>query len=176
MAEVVVVTGDITAMPVEAIVNAANSRLAAGGGVCGAIFAADGPRELSEACEAIGSCSTGSAVATSSHCLGARGIRHIVHAVGPVWSATDESTPEAAALDEQLASTYRSALAVADGLGVRSIAFPCISTGIYGFPPSRAARIASDVVLGYAGPIERIVLVAFDEPAAALLTEAVAGR
>ena len=157
-----VVVGDITRLDeqgiaVDAIVNAANERLAAGSGVCGAIFAAAGHAELGAACAAIGGCPTGSAVATPAFGLGAHGVRHVIHAVGPVYGA---HSPEEA--DRLLASAYRSVLAVADGLGVERVAVPAISTGIYGFPERRAAAIAVAESLAHDGPLAEVVLVAFD--------------
>src|SRR5260221_5583918 len=124
--------GDITLESVDAIVNAANGALRRGGGVCGAIFAAAGP-ELDDACAAIGSCDTGDAVATRGFRLPAR---WIVHAVGPVWHGGDQG--EAA----QLASCYRRSIEVARSVGAESIAFPAISTGIFGYPGRAAAEIA----------------------------------
>lgn len=167
MAEVTVWQGDITAARVDAIVNAANEHLVAGGGVCGAIFAAAGHDELGESCGVLGGCTTGAAVATPSHRLAERGIRHVIHAVGPRWtageaSADDDVTADAAYLDVLLASAYRSALSVAESLDVDSIAFPSISTGIFGFPLRRATRIAVAVTTGHRGAIRRIVLVGFD--------------
>jgi O-acetyl-ADP-ribose deacetylase len=124
--------GDITREAVDAIVNAANSGLARGGGVCGAIFSAAGP-ELDGACAELGGCPTGDAKATPGFRLPAR---WIIHAVGPVWHGGDSGEPEL------LASAYRRSLAVADEIGARSVAFPAISTGIYGFPIELAAPIA----------------------------------
>ncbi|MEX2255142.1 MAG: O-acetyl-ADP-ribose deacetylase [Acidimicrobiia bacterium] len=129
------VQGDITAEQTDAVVNAANRDLARGGGVCGAIFAAAGPG-LAEACAELasaGGCPTGDAVATPGFALPAR---FIIHAVGPVWSGGGAGEPEA------LASAYRRSLEVADGLGAGSIAFPAISTGIYGYPLEPATGIA----------------------------------
>jgi O-acetyl-ADP-ribose deacetylase (regulator of RNase III) len=123
---------DITAERVDAIVNAANTALRRGGGVCGAIFAAAGP-ELDAACAAIGGCATGDAVVTPGFRLPAR---WIVHTVGPVWHGGDE---DEAAL---LASCYRRSLEVARDAGARSIAFPAISTGIFGYPRRAAAEVA----------------------------------
>lgn len=127
------VAGDIVAERVDAVVNAANSRLAQGAGVCGAIFRAAGPRDLQQACDALGGCDPGDAKATPGFALPAR---WIVHTVGPVWHGGDENE------DGTLASCYRRSMAVAGELGAGSIAFPAISTGIYGFPPPRAAEIA----------------------------------
>jgi O-acetyl-ADP-ribose deacetylase len=127
-----VVEGDITTLDLDAIVNAANDRLAPGGGVCGAIHRAAGP-ELAAACAAIGHCPTGDARITPGFRLEAR---HVVHAVGPVWHGGGSSE------DDRLASAYRRSCEVAAEAGCRSLAFPAISTGVYGFPPERAAPIA----------------------------------
>jgi O-acetyl-ADP-ribose deacetylase (regulator of RNase III) len=129
---VAVVQGDITALDVDAIVNAANASLLGGGGVDGAIHRAAGP-ELLEACRSLGGARTGEARLTPGFRLRAR---HVIHAVGPVWRGG------AAREDELLASCYRSALALAQAKGLRSIAFPAISTGAYGFPFERATGIA----------------------------------
>ena len=126
------VHGDITRETTDAIVNAANTGLARGGGVCGAIFAAAGPG-LTEACAALGGCPTGDARATPGFALPAR---FIVHAVGPVWHGGDRGEPEL------LASAYRRALEVAGEVGAASIAFPAISTGIFGYPLEPATAIA----------------------------------
>lgn len=167
-----VVVGDITRLDeqgvtADAIVNAANERLAAGSGVCGAIFAAAGPGELGVACAAIGGCPTGSAVATPGFRLAAHGVHHVIHAVGPVF---DAQPPEDA--DALLASAYRSVLALADALGVRTVAIPAISTGVYGFPERRAAAIAARECTAHDGPIDEVLLVAFDPGAAAVLRDA----
>jgi O-acetyl-ADP-ribose deacetylase (regulator of RNase III) len=145
--------GDITTLEVDAIVNAANSSLLGGGGVDGAIHRAAGPA-LREECRLLGGCATGDAKLTQGHGLPAR---WIVHTVGPVWHGGAHGE------DAALASCYRRSLEVAAGAGARSIAFPAISTGAYGFPETRAARIAVDTVTG-ADPSrwERLVLVAFD--------------
>ena len=126
------VQGDITTEDVDAVVNAANSGLARGGGVCGAIFAAAGP-DLDAACAQLGGCPTGDARATPGFRLPAR---WIIHAVGPVWHGGDAGEPDL------LASAYRRSLAVADEIGARSVAFPAISTGIYGYPLEPATDIA----------------------------------
>ena len=126
------VRGDITRETTDAIVNAANTGLARGGGVCGAIFAAAGPG-LADACAALGGCPTGDARATPGFALPAR---FIVHAVGPVWHGGDRGEPEL------LASAYRRALEVAGEVGAASIAFPAISTGIFGYPLEPATTIA----------------------------------
>jgi O-acetyl-ADP-ribose deacetylase len=174
MADIEVVIGDITTLNVDVIVNAANEALLAGGGVCGAIFAAAGADELSAACAEIGSCLTGSAVITDSCGLRSVGIKYIVHAVGPIWRIADEEPDEARLLDEQLAGAYRESLALAESVGASSIAFPAISTGIYGFPVERAANIAVGVCVEHQGSIERIQLVAFDESSAVILRNALA--
>jgi len=126
------VQGDITTEDVDAVVNAANAGLARGGGVCGAIFAAAGP-DLDAACAQLGGCPTGDARATPGFRLPAR---WIIHAVGPVWHGGDAGEPDL------LASAYRRSLAVADEIGARSVAFPAISTGIYGYPLEPATDIA----------------------------------
>lgn len=127
-----IVKGDITQMEVDGIVNAANRTLLGGGGVDGAIHRAAGPRLLAE-CAMMGGCATGSAKVTEGWNLPAR---HVIHAVGPVWSGGGKNE------DELLASCYRSAMQLADGHRLRSIAFPCVSTGIYHFPFERACGIA----------------------------------
>ena len=151
-----IVQGDITRLPVEAIVNAANERLLPGGGVCGAIHAAAGPG-LARECEALGERPTGDARLTGGHRLPAR---WVVHAVGPVWRGGNEGE------DAALAGCYRRALDLAAGAGARSIAFPAISTGIFGFPLERATRIAiGEVRAGLARHpgIGKVVLCCFSE-------------
>jgi O-acetyl-ADP-ribose deacetylase (regulator of RNase III) len=152
--------GDITELDVDAIVNAANERLAPGGGVCGAIHRAAGP-ELAEACAAVGPCPTGEARITPGFRLAAR---HVIHAVGPVWRGG------AAGEDDLLAGCYRQSLDLTAANGLRSIAFPAISTGIYGYPLDRATRIAIATVqagLARHAGIERVIFCCFGaEPAA----------
>jgi len=151
---VVVVQGDITRLDVDAIVNAANASLLGGGGVDGAIHRAAGP-ELLEACRPLGGARTGEAKITPGFKLQAR---HVIHAVGPVWQGGH------AREDELLASCYRSALALAEGRGLRSIAFPAISTGAYGFPLERATAIAAREIaaaLARGTTLERIVFCCF---------------
>jgi O-acetyl-ADP-ribose deacetylase len=147
------VQGDITRETVDAIVNAANSGLTRGGGVCGAIFAAAGP-ELDAACADLGGCPTGDAEATPGFRLPAR---WIIHAVGPVWHGGDAGEPD------QLASAYRCSLAVADELGARSVAFPAISTGIYGYPLDAATQIAVGTCREADTNVDLIRFVAFDD-------------
>src|SRR4051794_31459937 len=146
------VQGDITRETVHAVVNAANSGLTRGGGVCGAIFAAAGP-DLDAACAELGGCPTGDAKATPGFRLPAR---WIIHAVGPVWHGGDNGEPD------HLASAYRRSLAVADELGARSIAFPAISTGIYGYPLDAATDVAVRACQETDTDVDLIRFVAFD--------------
>lgn len=147
------VLGDITTLDVDAVVNAANRRLAGGGGVDGAIHRAAGAAELRQACAALGGCETGDAKATPGFGLAAR---WIIHTVGPVWSGGNAG--EAGLL----ASCYRRSIEVALELGATSVAFPAISTGIYGYPPEQAAAVAV-ATLNDLGPcVARVLLVAFD--------------
>jgi O-acetyl-ADP-ribose deacetylase len=139
MAELVAVEGDITTLNVDVIVNAANSSLLGGGGVDGAIHRAAGPELLAE-CRKLAGCATGDAKATPGFRLKAK---WVFHAVGPVWHGGDSGE------DELLARCYCRCLELAQGHHVKSIAFPAISTGVYHFPPARAARIALDTVRKY---------------------------
>ena len=159
------VKGDITREEVDAIVNAANRSLLGGGGVDGAIHRAAGP-ELLEACRALGGCDTGDAKATPGFKLPAR---WVIHAVGPVYQ--DGESGE----DELLASCYRRSLAVAGELGARSVAFPAISTGIYGYPKRAAAEIAIGALRTTPTGVELVRLVAFDDATLALYEEVLAG-
>ncbi|MFS8975172.1 O-acetyl-ADP-ribose deacetylase [Cupriavidus necator] len=155
-----VVHGDITRMEVDAIVNAANSGLLGGGGVDGAIHGAGGPA-IMEACRAIrdaqGGCPTGEAVITTGGRLPAP---YVIHAVGPVWHGGDQGE------DELLANAYRNSIRLAAQHHLRRLAFPNISTGIYGFPRERAADIAIAAVreaLAAAPEIEQVTFVCFDD-------------
>ena len=132
MSRLLAVRGDITQETTDAIVNAANSSLAPGGGVCGAIHRAAGP-ELARACAELGGCPTGDVRITPGFALKAG---HVIHAVGPVWHGGAKGEPD------DLASCYRRSIELADEYGLRSIALPAISTGIYGYPLDQATEIA----------------------------------
>jgi len=123
------VRGDLTKMPVDAVVNAANEALAMGGGVCGAIFRAAGPEKMAAACAAIGRCETGRAVLTEGFGLPAK---YVIHTVGPVWHGGDRGE------EAQLRACYRACMALAAERGFRTVAFPLISAGIYGYPKEQA--------------------------------------
>lgn len=160
MAELIAVEGDITTMRVDAIVNAANTSLLGGGGVDGAIHRAAGPELLSE-CRKLGGCETGNAKATPGFHLPAK---WVFHAVGPVWQGGGHYE------DDLLASCYRRCLELAKAHQVRTIAFPAISTGIYDFPPKRAAHIAIDTVKEHVGAsgVEVVRFVCFDRETLAI--------
>lgn len=155
-----IVRNDIVKMRVDAVVNAANSALAPGGGVCGAIFAAAGYADLDRACRAIGHCGVGSAVITGGFRLPAK---YVIHAVGPIWRGGGKN--EAALLS----GCYTSALRLAEEKGCRSVAFPLISSGIYGYPKAEALRIAVEAIGAFLLEHEmQVYLVVFDRSAVEL--------
>lgn len=151
-----IILGDITKIKVDAIVNAANNSLLGGGGVDGAIHRAAGP-ELLEECRTFGGCNTGEARITKGYLLP---VRHVIHTVGPVWRGGDHGE------DGLLASCYRNSLQLAVENGVRTIAFPSVSTGAYRFPLKRAARIALLEIVDFLEKnesIEKVFIVCFDD-------------
>ncbi|UGV41330.1 O-acetyl-ADP-ribose deacetylase [Methanococcoides orientis] len=155
---IVVTKGDIVELDVDAIVNAANNSLLGGGGVDGAIHYAAGP-ELLEECRSLKGCPTGEAKITSGYRLPAK---WVIHTVGPIWRGGTSGE------DEMLARCYRNSLKVAVRNGVRTIAFPSISTGAYGFPVERAAGIAVSEIadfLGKGNSIEKVLIVCFNDRA-----------
>ncbi|MGD0743984.1 MAG: O-acetyl-ADP-ribose deacetylase [Verrucomicrobiota bacterium] len=151
---IAVIAGDITQQRVDAIVNAANTTLLGGGGVDGAIHRAAGPELLAE-CRALGGCVTGQAKITRGYKLPAK---WVIHTVGPVWHDGNHGE------EELLASCYRSCFALVEQHGIKTVAFPSISTGAYSFPMDRAARIAvreAKNFLGRNGSVEKVFLVCF---------------
>ena len=158
------VCGDITNEQVDAVVNAANQSLLGGGGVDGAIHRAAGP-ELLQECRTLGGCDVGDAKATAGYRLPAR---WVIHTVGPRWQGGGKGE------EELLASCYRRSLEVADQLGARSVAFPSISTGAYGYPTSEAVRVAVTTIRSTPAHVELVRLVAFDEATLALYEEQLA--
>ena len=164
--EIVVVEDDITNLDVDAIVNAANQTLLGGGGVDGAIHRAAGPNLLQE-CRTLNGCGTGESKITKGYNLKAR---FVIHTVGPVWSGGGRKE------DQLLASCYRSSLNLAVKNNLRSIAFPCISTGVYGFPFERAAKIAINTVddfLQNDKSIDKVIFVCFGSDAYRIYNELV---
>ena len=162
-----VVTGDITRCAVDAIVNAANNSLLGGGGVDGAIHRAAGP-ELLEECRGIGCCPTGEARITRGYRLPAR---YVIHSVGPVWQGGNQGERDL------LASCYSHSLSLARHHGLRRVAFPAISTGLYGYPRAQAAKVAARAVAEALGrdpdAFDHILFVCFDEDNRALYDAAV---
>jgi O-acetyl-ADP-ribose deacetylase len=147
------VVGDLTEQRVDAIVNAANEALVAAAGVCGAIRRAGGD-EIFEECEQLGGCATGDAKATGA---GRLPVRYVIHAVGPIWSGGDRGEAEL------LASAYSRSLEVAEELECQTIAFPALSTGIFGYPAELAAPVALEAVRAFESRFEEIRLVFIDD-------------
>ncbi|MFC0507007.1 O-acetyl-ADP-ribose deacetylase [Micromonospora costi] len=162
-----VVRGDITAEDVDAIVTAANESLMGGGGVDGAIHRAAGPR-LARAGAALAPCEPGEAVATPAFDLDPP-VRHVIHAVGPIWEGGGHGEVDT------LSSCYRRSLEVADEIGARTVAFPAIATGVYGFPADRAAQIAVSTIRATPTSVAHVRLVAFDAATHDLLVAALHG-
>jgi O-acetyl-ADP-ribose deacetylase len=166
---IAVVEGDITQQAVDAIVNAANTTLLGGGGVDGAIHRAAGPELLAE-CRTLGGCPTGQAKITHGYWLTAK---WVIHTVGPVWRDGRHNA------DALLASCYRSCFALAEQRGIRTIAFPSISTGAYGFPMDRAARIAvreTRDFLRQNSSVEKVLLVCFGQTARETYDKVMSGQ
>ena len=164
------VQGDITQLRVDGMVTAANAQLRGGGGVDGAIHRACGPRLLA-ACGAVGGCQTGSAVITEAFDLEQKGVRYVIHAVGPIWQEGNNNEPVL------LHSAYQTSLHLADTHDCRSIAFPSLSTGVYGYPVAPAAKIAisacREFVTNTPTKLQKIVFSLFDQETYQAFTEAV---
>ena len=161
------IQGDITKMKVDAIVNAANSSLLGGGGVDGAIHRAAGPELVAE-CATLGGCATGEAKITRGYNLPAK---YVIHTVGPVWRGGTHDE------EKLLANCYRNSLRIAAERGLKTVAFPAISTGVYRFPPERACRIAVDAVREFLAEhpaVEKVCFVCFDTLTFGLYKKAVA--
>jgi O-acetyl-ADP-ribose deacetylase (regulator of RNase III) len=157
--------GDITQQPTDAIVNAANSSLLGGGGVDGAIHRAAGPELLAET-RTLGGCETGDAKITRGYKLKAK---YVIHAVGPIYHTHNSS------VSEQLASVYRRSMALAEANGIRTISFPSISTGAYGYPVEEAAPIALKTVIDYLiqhDHFERVAFILYNEPITEIYAQA----
>lgn len=188
---IAVTTGDITALPeahaADAIVNAANESLLGGNGVDGAIHRAAGPRLLTHN-QTLGGCPTGLAKITPAFDLEARGVKHIIHTVGPIWNEKEHPAPGETSENEKLgnthedvllASCYTRSLAHATRENVKRLAFPAISTGVYGFPKVRAAKVAFGHVWGHLSRNDRpgeVVFVCFSDDDAAIYREIIATR
>jgi len=173
-----VVVSDITTLRVDAIVNAANESLLGGGGVDGAIHRAAGP-ELLEHCKTLGGCTTGLAKLTPAFDLVQHGIQHIIHTVGPVWHGDETQKLGYTLEDTLLASCYHQSLSLAVQAGCKSVAFPNISTGVYGFPKQRASKIAFGHILGFLDKNdlpEKVVICCFSDEDAGIIREAIATR